>query len=173
MRPEVANIISGSECPVSVRRQRSSDLCRQVSRHVACDIVPIDARRIRRIFPALFVTLAAASVFSSFLFLPKFLHDFSKSLLATSVSCRSGDLCRQRAGTARGAGARHRQKLQSRAKRCWLGGAYNRSPGCRPAPRLPGDDGSLLPKIEILGGTRRGLSRVPTFAPQSQEKSRR
>jgi peptidoglycan/LPS O-acetylase OafA/YrhL len=43
------------------------------------------SRRIRRIFPALFVTLIVASVAACVLFLPSFLLDFWKSLLATSV----------------------------------------------------------------------------------------
>jgi peptidoglycan/LPS O-acetylase OafA/YrhL len=43
------------------------------------------ARRIRRIFPALFVTVAVAGIFAYLLFLPSFFLDFSKSLLAASV----------------------------------------------------------------------------------------
>jgi peptidoglycan/LPS O-acetylase OafA/YrhL len=43
------------------------------------------ARRIRRIFPALFVTVAVTGIFAYLLFLPSFFLDFSKSLLAASV----------------------------------------------------------------------------------------
>ena len=43
------------------------------------------ARRVRRIFPALFVTVAVTAVFAYLLLLPSFFLDFSKSLLAASV----------------------------------------------------------------------------------------
>jgi peptidoglycan/LPS O-acetylase OafA/YrhL len=43
------------------------------------------AKRIRRIFPALFVTVAVTCVVAYFLFIPSFFLDFSRSLLATSV----------------------------------------------------------------------------------------
>lgn len=43
------------------------------------------AKRIRRIFPALFVTVAVTGVFAYLLFLPSFYLDFSQSLLAASV----------------------------------------------------------------------------------------
>ncbi|WP_394890295.1 acyltransferase family protein [Mesorhizobium sp. AaZ16] len=43
------------------------------------------AKRVRRIFPALFVTVAVTCVFAYVLFIPSFFLDFSKSLLAASV----------------------------------------------------------------------------------------
>jgi peptidoglycan/LPS O-acetylase OafA/YrhL len=43
------------------------------------------AKRIRRIFPALFVTIAVTCVFAYLLLLPSFYLDFSQSLLAASV----------------------------------------------------------------------------------------
>ncbi|MEQ9607793.1 MAG: acyltransferase, partial [Kiloniellaceae bacterium] len=43
------------------------------------------AKRIRRIFPALFVTIAATCVCAYLLLLPSFYIDFSQSLLAASV----------------------------------------------------------------------------------------
>lgn len=43
------------------------------------------AKRIRRIFPALFVTVAVTCLVAYLLFIPSFLLDFSKSLLAASV----------------------------------------------------------------------------------------
>lgn len=43
------------------------------------------AKRIRRIFPALFVTVAVTAIFAYLLLLPSFFLDFSKSLLAAAV----------------------------------------------------------------------------------------
>ncbi|OHV76832.1 acyltransferase family protein [Rhizobium sp. LCM 4573] len=43
------------------------------------------AKRVRRIFPALFVTVAVTCVIAYLLFIPSYFLDFSKSLLATSI----------------------------------------------------------------------------------------
>lgn len=46
-------------------------------------------RRARRILPALFLTLFACTIAAWFWFLPRDLADFSQSVVATTLSCRT------------------------------------------------------------------------------------